>query len=42
MRKFLTILAIVLVVIWVTNEPTTAAADVRHIIAGLAAFMHGI
>ena len=42
MSKFWTIALIILAVIWVTNDPTGAAADVRHILAGLAAFMHGI
>jgi hypothetical protein len=42
MRKFLTVLAVILAVIWIANNPTVAAADVRHILAGIAAFMHGI
>ena len=42
MKKFLTIVAIILAVIWVTNNPAGAAADVRHLLAGLSAFMHGI
>ena len=42
MRKFLTVIAIILAVIWVTNDPAGAAADVRHLLAGLTAFMHGI
>jgi hypothetical protein len=41
-RKFLTIALIILALIWVTNNPTAAAADVRHILAGLTAFVHGI
>ncbi len=42
MRKFLTVVAVILAVIWITNNPAAAAADVRHLLAGLSAFMHGI
>ena len=42
MRKFLTIVAIVLAVIWVYNDPAGAAADVRHLLTGLSAFVRGI
>ena len=42
MRKFLTVVAIILAVIWVTNDPAGAAADVRHLLNGLSAFVRAI
>jgi hypothetical protein len=42
MRKFLTVVAIILAVIWVTNDPTGAAADVRHLLDGLSAFVRAV
>jgi hypothetical protein len=42
MRKFLTVLAFILAAIWIYNDPAGAAADVRHLLAGLSAFVRGV
>ena len=42
MRKFLTVAGIIIAVIWVTNDPIAAAADVRHFIAAVTAFAHAL
>jgi hypothetical protein len=41
-NKFVSLAIIILVILWVVNNPAEASADVKHFTAGVAAFVHGI
>lgn len=42
MKTALTWLAIIIAVIWITNDPTGAAADLRHALTALTAFARAL
>jgi hypothetical protein len=42
MRKVLPWLALILAVLWITNDPAGAAASVREIVADFASFAYGL
>ena len=42
MKKLLPWLALIIAAIWIINDPTGAAATIRHLFAGLASFVHGL
>ena len=42
MRKVLPWLALIIAAWWIANDPAGAAATIRHLLAALDAFAHGI
>lgn len=42
MRKVLPWIALVGVAMWIVNDPASASATIRHLITGLASFIHGL
>lgn len=42
MKKLLPWLALGAALLWITGNPTGAAATIRHLITGLASFIHGL
>ena len=42
MRKLLPWLALLIAALWIYNDPSGAAANIRHAFDGLAAFAHGL
>lgn len=42
MKKLLPWLALAIAVFWIVGNPTGAAADIRHLLDGITAFVHGL
>jgi hypothetical protein len=41
-KKLLPWLALLIAVLWITNDPAGAAATIRHLFADLTSFAHGL
>ena len=42
MKKLLPWLVLAIALFWILGNPTGAAADIRHLFGGIAAFVHGL